>query len=169
MNSVDASLLIVGDGPLRYKLETQATANSVVRNRVHFLGRIHDVTPYYHACDVFVLPSIARSEAFGIVQLEAMACGKPVINTRLQSSVPFVSLDGVTGITVAPGNPAAIADALNKLMDDAELRQRYGNAALQRVRAEFTDTAMIKRTLDVYTHVAGVPAMIYAPEHRAVG
>lgn len=154
MNSVDGNLLIVGDGPMRQKLEAEAAANPIIRSRVTFLGRVEDLTSYYHACEVFALPSIARSEGFGIVQLEAMACGKPVINTRLESGVPFVSLDGVTGITVAPGNPAAIAGALNKLLDDAELRQRYGDAAFQRVRAEFTVTAMVERTLDVYEQVA---------------
>jgi rhamnosyl/mannosyltransferase len=169
MKSVDGNLLIVGDGPLRQKLEDEAAANPVIQSRVTFLGHVEDVTPYYHACEVFALPSIARSEGFGIVQLEAMACGKPVINTRLQSGVPFVSIDAVTGITVAPGNPTAIAGALNKLLDDAELRQCYGNAALQRVRAEFTVTAMVKRTLDVYRQVADVPAMIYNGDHEAVG
>jgi len=154
MNSVDGNLLIVGDGPMRQKLEAEAAADPIIRSRVTFLGHVEAVTPYYHACEIFALPSIARSEAFGIVQLEAMACGKPVVNTRLQSGVPFVSLDGVTGLTVAPGDPTALASALNKLLDDAELRQRYGNAALQRVSAEFTVTAMVKRTLDVYRQVA---------------
>jgi rhamnosyl/mannosyltransferase len=150
MNSVDGNLLIVGDGPMRQKLEADCAANPIIRNRVTFLGRVDDVTPYYHACEVFALPSIARSEGFGIVQLEAMACGKPVVNTLLQSGVPFVSQDGVTGVTVAPGDSTALASALNKLLDDAELRERYGKAALQRVRTEFTLGAMIKRTLDVY-------------------
>ena len=153
MNSVDAKLLIVGDGPIRQELEAEAGENALICSRVSFLGPVEDITPYYHACDVFVLPSIARSEGFGIVQLEAMACGKPVVNTRLQSGVPFVSLDGVTGVTVAPGNSAELADALNELLDDAVLRQRYGAAALHRARTEFTVGAMVKRTLDVYRKV----------------
>ena len=89
MNSVNGNLLIAGDGPMRQKLEAEASANAIIRSRVTLLGHVEDVRPYYHACEVFVLPSIARSEAFGIVQLEAMACGKPVINTRLWSGVPF--------------------------------------------------------------------------------
>jgi len=154
MNSVDGNLLIAGDGPMRQKLEGEAAANPIIRSRVTFLGHVEDITPYYHACEVFALPSIARSEAFGIVQLEAMACGKPVVNTRLRSGVTFVSLDGVTGLTVAPCDSAEMADALNRLLDDPELRQKYGNSALRRVRTEFTVDAMVKRTLGVYKQVA---------------
>jgi glycosyltransferase involved in cell wall biosynthesis len=156
MNSVDGNLLIAGDGPMRQKLEVEAAANPIIRGRVTFLGRVEDITPYYHACDVFALPSIARSEAFGIVQLEAMACGKPVVNTRLRSGVPFVSLDGVTGLTVTPCNSAEMADALNRLLDDPKLRQKYGNSALHRVRTEFTVDAMVRRTLGVYKQVTNV-------------
>jgi glycosyltransferase involved in cell wall biosynthesis len=153
---VDANLLIVGDGPLRHKLEAEASVNPVLRSRIHFLGHVEDVTPFYHACDVFALPSIARSEGFGIVQLEAMACAKPVVNTRLPSGVPYVSLDGVTGITVEPGNAAEIAGALNRLLDDPELRAAYGNAGLHRVRAEFTVAAMVGRTIEVYRRAANL-------------
>ncbi len=169
MNSVDASLLIVGDGPLRDKLETEAAANPVLRRRVNFLGHVEDVTPYYHACDVFALPSIARSEGFGIVQLEAMACAKPVVNTRLQSGVPFVSLDGVTGITVAPQNSAEMAGALNRLLNEDELRRTYGNAALQRVRTEFTVGAMVKRTFGVYKQVAAAGSVTDYADQQVEG
>src|SRR5262249_22178391 len=110
MIRVSGRLLVIGDGPLRPRLERQA----VVRNsgdRAIFLGEVRDIVPYYHAAYVFVLPSVARSEAFGIVHLEAMACGKPVVNTRLASGVPFVSPHGVTGLTVPPAHPGALADA----------------------------------------------------------
>ncbi|SRR5579875_97331 len=157
MDWVDANLLIVGDGPLRRGLEARAA--SLIGRRIHFMGHVEDVTPYYHACDVFALPSIARSEGFGIVQLEAMACGKPVVNTRLESGVPFVSPDGVTGLTVAPRDSAQLADALNRLLDNPELRQRYGAAALNRVRTEFTVQRMVNRTIDVYRRVTDRPIL----------
>src|SRR5579863_221188 len=109
MAHVRGHLLIVGEGPLRASLERDAVAGGA-RDRVTFLGHLSpdDVIACYHAADVFALPSVARSEAFGIVQLEAMACAKPVVNTRLDSGVPYVSLDGVTGITVPPAQPVPL-------------------------------------------------------------
>jgi glycosyltransferase involved in cell wall biosynthesis len=152
MRQIKATLLMIGEGPLRHSLEQEARAVGVA-DRVIFLGAVSGITPYYHACDAFVLSSVSRSEAFGIVQLEAMACGKPVVNTHLRSGVPFVSLDGVTGLTVVPGNSAEMARALNRLLQNHELRQKYGDSALHRVRTEFTADAMARRTLDVYQRV----------------
>lgn len=151
MARIDATLLLVGDGPLRHSLE-RAARELGVASRIEFLGEMQprDIVPYYHAADLFVLPSIARSEAFGIVQLEAMACGKPVVNTNLDSGVPFASLDGVTGITVEPANADALAGGINRLLDDSSLRTAYGEAARRRVQSEFTIGAMVQRTRDLY-------------------
>lgn len=156
MKDVNGTLLVVGDGPLRSELEAQALSLGI-GDRVHFLGEIHnrDIAAYYHASDVFALASVARSEAFGIVQLEAMACGLPVVNTALDSGVPFVSLDGLTGLTVPPGDSAALSRALNKLLDDDELRGRLGDAARKRVDTEFTAPVMGRRMLDLYTSLVG--------------
>jgi len=143
--------MIVGDGPLRNPLERLARELGVA-DRIEFLGEMQprEIVPYYHASDIFVLPSIARSEAFGIVQLEAMACAKPVVNTNLASGVPFASLDGVTGITVEPANADALVGAINRLLGDASLRAEYGEAAKRRVESEFTVAAMVERTRDLY-------------------
>ena len=108
---------------------------------------MRSVTPYYHAADLFALASVARSEAFGIVQIEAMAAGLPVVNTSLDSGVPFVSLDGQTGLTVPPGDPEALAAALNRLLDDDGLRQSLGQAGVRRARQEFSLDTMLRRTL----------------------
>lgn len=155
MGEVRGTLLLAGDGPLRGALEAEARRLAITE-RVVLMGRVNDaeLCACYHACDVFALSSVARSEAFGIVQLEAMACGKPVVNTRLESAVPHVSLDGLTGLTVPPGDPPALAAALNALLDDPARRAAMGAAGRQRVREEFSAELMARRTLEVYRQVA---------------
>jgi rhamnosyl/mannosyltransferase len=153
MRDVRGRLLIAGSGPLRARLEEEARACGV-GERVHFLGAVVDVAPFYHAADVFALPSVARSEAFGIVQLEAMACGRAVVNTDLDSGVTFVSPGGLTGITVPPADPSALARALNALLDDPALRERYGRQGRLRVEHEFGLDAMTARTLDLYRELS---------------
>jgi len=137
---------------------------------VIFLGEMqpHEIAPYYHACQVFVLPSIARSEAFGIVQLEAMACGKPVVNTKIASGVPYVSLDGITGITVLPASPEALAAAVNRLLDDHHLRAQYGVAAQKRVETEFSQQVMVRAMQDVYAEVLGPASLAHRHPPPAV-
>jgi rhamnosyl/mannosyltransferase len=115
---------------------------------------VPDLRPYYHAADVFAFPSVARSEAFGIVQMEAMACGLPVVNTSLDTGVPFVSPHGVSGLTVPPADPDALADALRRLLDDDALRARLGAGGRARVAGELSAAAMARRTLDLYREVA---------------
>jgi glycosyltransferase involved in cell wall biosynthesis len=154
MASVRGKLVIVGDGPLRGELESLA-ARLGVADKVVFAGEIDNagVTPYYHAADLFALASVARSEAFGIVQIEAMAAGLPVVNTSLDSGVPFVSLHGQTGLTVPPGDPQALAVAINRLLDDHGLRQSLGQAGVRRARQEFSLDTMLRRTLQLYQTV----------------
>jgi glycosyltransferase involved in cell wall biosynthesis len=156
MADVQATALIAGDGPLSGALAAEA-ARLGVADRVVLLGRVNeaDLKACYHAGDVFALPSVERSEAFGIVQLEAMACGLPVVNTRLDSAVPHVSLDGLTGLTVPPGDSAALAAALRALLDDPPRRAEMGAAARRRVHEEFSAEVMARRTLEVYREVAG--------------
>jgi rhamnosyl/mannosyltransferase len=156
MRRVYGKLLIIGDGILRDRLQVLATELGV-SEKVVFLGEVlnEHIVPYYHACEVFVLASVARSEAFGIVQIEAMAAGLPVVNTSLDSGVPFVSEHQKTGLTVPPGNPEALAAAINRLLDDAELRRSYGQAGRARAEHEFSLATMCSRTLAVYEKVMG--------------
>lgn len=149
MQGIDARLILVGDGPLRSSLERLAGEMGVT-DKVVFLARVDDVTPYYHAADVFILPSVERSEAFGLVQLEAMAAGLPVVNTRLASGVPYVSPHGVTGLTVPPRDPGALAHAVGRLLDDPDLRREYGAAGRHRARVAFGVDEMVSRTLSLY-------------------
>ncbi|HEX2207642.1 MAG TPA: glycosyltransferase [Longimicrobium sp.] len=161
MRAVDARLVILGDGPLRGALQARA-AELGIADRAGFPGQVPELAPWYHAADVFVLPAIARSEAFGLVQLEAMAAGTPVVNTKLHTGVPFVSRDGESGITVPPEDADALAAALNRLLGDDALRRRMGEAARERVRREFSLERMVRDTIAVYrqavTDVSRIPS-----------
>ena len=96
-----------------------------------------------------MLPSVANSEAFGLVQLEAMVYGKPVINTALPTGVPYVSLDGETGLTVPPESETALAKAMQTLVSDADLRSKYGAAAKKRVETVFAEDVVMQQVYDV--------------------
>lgn len=152
MVKVDAHLLLIGKGPLREFLY-QLALELGVSDRITFLSEVEDIRPYYQAADVFALSSVMRSEAFGIVQLEAMACGKPVVNTQLNSGVPFVSPHGVSGLTVPPADPVALGDAINQLLDQPELRRALGEGARQRVAGSFTVESMVHSTLELYQEI----------------
>ena len=155
LKDIHGHLLIIGDGPLRGELERKTQALGL-SERVTVLTDVKDVRPFYHSADVFVLPSIARSEAFGIVQLEAMACGVPVVNTALNSGVTFASKHGVTGLTVPPEDSPALAAAINSLLDDPMLCARLGVAGRLRVESEFSLEAMTRKTLELYDEILGV-------------
>jgi rhamnosyl/mannosyltransferase len=152
MKSLDAHLVIVGDGPMRHQLLNQIRAETL-GDRVTLVGQVSDIASYYHACDIFVLPSVARSEAFGLVQLEAMACGKPVVNTELDTGVPFVSPHGVTGFTVKPADAGSLRTALRVLFDSDRLRHKFGEAARLRVIREFDSQKVAERTLTLFREV----------------
>jgi rhamnosyl/mannosyltransferase len=151
MTDVDADLLIVGTGPLRESLEVRARERGVA-DRVTFLGYVKEDRLHYcyDRADVFVFPSVAASEGFGIVQLEAMAYRTPVVNTDLPTGVPWVSRDGETGVTVPPRDAAAIAGAINELLADPDLRAQYGAAARTRVAEQFADDRLVDGTHEVY-------------------
>lgn len=160
MCEVSGHLVLIGDGPLLGSLKGRA-ARLGVESRISFLGEVDNesLAPYYAAARVFVLPSVARSEAFGIVQLEALACGVPVVNTSLPSGVPEVSRHGVTGLTVPPGDAVALAQAITTLLDDPALSARYGMAGRQRVASEFTEVRMAERVRAIYSEaLAGLEA-----------
>ncbi|OJT21817.1 hypothetical protein BO221_23885 [Archangium sp. Cb G35] len=149
-----AHLLLVGEGPLRAELEALARACGVA-GRVHFLGNLGDeeLLALYFACDAFVLSSVTRAEAFALVQLEALACGLPVINTALDSGVPFVSRHEESGLTVPPGDEAALAAAMRRMLANPEQRRAWGEAGRARVLAEFTQARMGERVLAIYREV----------------
>lgn len=136
MRRLNARLLIVGTGPLEHNLIELAKRLGVAE-RIHIIQPAADLLPYYHACDVFILPSIAASEAFGLVQMEAMACAKPVVNTALPTAVPEVSLHNETGLTVPPADFASLANAIGRLLGDDALRRRFGENARARIESHY--------------------------------
>ena len=132
-------LVLAGGGPLydkhREKIERLALTDrvSLVRNPSD-----PEVQVLMAECRAFVLPSVLPSEAFGMVQAEAMSFGKPVVNTWLASGVPWVARDGIEGITVEARDVVALAAALQTLNEDSGLRERLGSAARQRWEEEFS-------------------------------
>ena len=112
-----------------------------------------DLLAWYHACDVLVLPSVSRQEAFGMVQLEAMLCGHPVISTELQTGTSWVNQHERTGIVVKPDNVSELRDALERLCGDPELRDRFGDAGRKRVIEMFTAETMCRATVSLYDEV----------------
>jgi glycosyltransferase involved in cell wall biosynthesis len=152
MKHVDAKLLVIGAGPEHDALRRLAASESV-QQKIAISSRVKDIRPYFAAANFFVLPSVNRAEAFGMVQLEAMAAGLPVINTRLDSGVPEVSIDGRTGLTVTPRDVAALSNAMRLLLDRRELRNQFSEAARARVNEEFTAERMAERTMSLYSEV----------------
>ena len=157
MPGLPGSVIVVGDGPLRNDLLALAD-NLGVGNRLHIEAGLSDaeLACRYRIADVFVLPSVQRSEAFGIVQLEAFAAGLPVISTALPTGVPWVNQDGVTGLVVEPANTNALAAASRRLLRDNPMRQSMGRAARNRVETSFNLSCMVSQVEAVYTSVLRV-------------
>jgi rhamnosyl/mannosyltransferase len=146
------TLLVVGEGPEQPALEAEARALGV-RHRIIFSGVLPylEIIPYYLAAEAFWFPSNARSEAFGLVQVEAMACGCPVINTALNGSgVPWVSPHEETGLTISVDDPQALAAAALRLLREPGLRDRLAKAGRWRAKQEFDHTIMAERSLALY-------------------
>ena len=160
MVHVRATAVLVGDGPQRPALEALA-GELAIDSRVVFAGETSEseLVAWYHACDAFVLPSTTRAEAFGVVQTEAMACGKPVVSTSVPTGVPWVNRHDHTGLVVPPGDIPSLSGALNRLVGDASLRQRMGELGRQRVRDEFTADRMAARAVELYREVMSEPAV----------
>lgn len=131
----EALLLMGGGGPLHAQLRALAESEGLA-DRVKFMGRIPDadLPSYYHAADLYCMPSVEPSEAFGLVQVEAMICRKPVICCELGNGVNYVNQDGKTGLVVPPRDPKALALAINRVLEDSTLRMNLGNSG--RLRAE---------------------------------
>jgi len=156
MVSVPARLTIVGDGPLRGSLQ-QLAADLGLGDRVRFSGVLTDdeLIAHYRAARVFVLPSVTQAEAFGMVQIEAMASGTPVVSTNVPSGVPWVNRHGESGLVVPPGEVGPLSAALTAIVTDDALHRRLATAARARVERDFTAQRMASRTVALYREVLG--------------
>ena len=152
-----AELFIIGTGSEESGMR-ELVSEKNMSDKVHFLGNMpkDKLRAAFADCDFLVLPSVANSEAFGLVQLEAMVYGKPVINTNLPTGVPFVSVDGKTGITVPVNDIGALAAAIQKLTDDSALREGYGRNAAERVKQEFDVNKMAESVLSEYKKLLNI-------------
>lgn len=151
MLQVDAQLILGGDGPLKKELQQQAE-HLGVSNKVTFTGSIDEseLAAFFNACDVFCLPSVEQSEAFGLVQLEAMACGKPVVCTQLNNGVNVVNQAGVTGLAVPVRDATALAEAINQLLNDDALLLKLGQQAKEHANNGYSLSAMSNSHLALY-------------------
>ncbi len=132
MKNIPAKLLIIGEGKRKKKL-LNLTKNLSLENKVFILPSQEDLRPFYLACDIFVLSSIERSEAFGIVILEAMAFKKPVISTELKTGTSWVNINNETGFVVKPKNVEDLEKAMRILLENEELRKKFGENAYKHV------------------------------------
>lgn len=145
----DLFLVIAGDGPARPGLEALAAAEGV-SDRVLFMGKLDSprMTTCYRACDVFAQPSRYPFDSFGLVYLEANACGRAVIAGNI-AGIPESVEDGVSGFLVDPLDTDRISRLLLKFVRDKEFRSRLERGALERVRSEFSLEAMARKTADL--------------------
>lgn len=152
----DTILLIIGAGPEKETLVNR-THEIGFESRIQFLGmmEIDELPSYYHAADVFVLPSINKSgktEALGVVLLEAMASGCPVIGSNV-GGIPDIIIDGETGFLVPEQRPDILAEKIVRLFSDDGLREQFHQNGLIRVREKFSWEKISKDFADVYMQV----------------
>lgn len=151
---IPATLLVVGSGPMEAEWRQLSQALDLTE-KVFFVGEVSDtdLPAYYHACDVFVLPASERSEAYGLVQIEAMASGRPVVCTELGTGTSFVNLHGHTGLVVPPRDPGALKEAIELLLHDKARRRSMGQQARQRAIQKFNVETMVDRITSLYAEL----------------
>ena len=149
----DYVVLIGGAGPLEAELKSQIQALGL-EDKVKLLGRISDeeVVAHYGACTLFCMSSVFKTEAFGIVQIEAMSCGKPIVATRIPGSgVAWVNEHKVSGLNVEPMNAQQLAEAIVAIAEDENVYKTYCEGAAQRYRELFTKQSMIANVQEIYS------------------
>ena len=148
-------IIIGGIGPLMRKLSNIISIEHL-QDKVKLLGKISDadLPSYYGACDLFCLSSVMKTEAFAIVQIEAMSLGKPIVATWIpQSGVPWVNADGFSGINVEVRNSDALAKAICSVLETPKLYKQFSDGAINRYKNLFTKSRMIDNCIKLYMSI----------------
>lgn len=151
----DYVCLLGGTGPLKDSLQKQIEELGI-ENRMILLGHILDeeLPNYFKAADLFVLSSIQKTEAFAIVQIEAMSCGTPIVATKIKGSgVSWVNKHGISGLNVAPFDSQSMANAILQILEDPILYENLKQGAIERYRSLFTREQMTDKCLNLYKEI----------------
>ncbi|MBD8528785.1 MULTISPECIES: glycosyltransferase [unclassified Massilia] len=149
------AVVIVGGGPLRDTLQAAIDAAGL-SDTVYLAGRLSDSALHslFVRASLYCMPSTYRAEAFGVVLLEAMAHGLPIVATDIPGSgVPWVNQHGLTGLNVPVSDPRALADACIRILSSTEEHARYAEGARARFLSEFTEDVSVKRMLSAYNQI----------------
>ncbi|MCP9627186.1 glycosyltransferase [Rhodopseudomonas palustris] len=151
LQQIDGEVVIIGEGAERDNLQRLAELLGVA-DRLRLPGFLprDEVKAYFHAARLFTLPSVTVAEAFGLVQIEAMAVGLPIVNTALPTAVPTIARDGLEGLTVPVNDAPRLAAAINRLLDDPVLAGALGDAGRRRVAAEYEQSVFRANVRQVY-------------------
>ena len=145
-------ILIGGEGSLKEKLQNQIDLLGL-NEKVVLLGKIkkEDMDSYFSTCSIFCLPSVEKSEAFGIVQIEAMSYSKPIVATKIpKSGVGWVNKDSYSGINVNPKDSVGLANAFKYICNNNDTYAQFSSNSRKRYEDEFTSEKMIDRVLKLY-------------------
>jgi len=155
MKYVDAVLILGGEGKQKDKLKKLIESEGL-KNKIFLVGKIDekDLGSYYEACTLFCLPSIEKTEAFGMVLLEAMRFKRPLVTTNIDGSgISWVNQDGVTGITVAPKDSSALAKAINTIISNPYLAKKMGENAYKRFEQNFHINIIAEKIYSQYSEL----------------
>jgi len=148
----DTVVLIAGGGPL-YKTLKNKIEELNLKDKVLLLGRVNNVAVYMKNCDIFCLPSVSRNEAFGLVLVEALYFGKPLVTTNVEGSgMNYVNKHNETGLVVPPKNSKALAEAINTILSNEKLYEKFSKNAIERFK-EFEIDSVADKIIEVYEMV----------------
>lgn len=165
----DFVILIGGAGPMKEKYVALIKDYNLY-NKIYLVSDISqkDLGNYYKACDVFCLPSTEKTEAFGLVLVEAMVFGKPILATNIPGSgTSWVNLNNVTGINVEPKNAKALAEGILKIMEDGNYKT-YSVNARNRYEEKFTNKKFINKLKNYYSEITETKAALIKQLNRKV-